>query len=1005
MAEHPNFYELLELDPSVDDWAAIQARLQEKRRTWSSEKTMGNPRAKRTADRNLSLLREMEAVLSTPEGRGAQRDEARRLGEQARQARFAEVDEAAAVFRSGGDTYTEAQLKLLAKRFAGTLSQAELEQRLRTHGLRPAPAEGGRRTDSAKERIGEEDASIVRRSLRHLGVATLYEFLELAPQSSPAALRDRATAIYQENQRRGKTDADASARNELAGLCSKLFADQAGKARYDNFLAVEAMDALRPNIDLAASDGFITEQELDALVRQGRQRGVGAEDARAYVEEYAAKRKWRVQGGATLPSQALRQCGACGTLASPGARNCARCGRALEVECPRCGAATPTQNAACERCGAHVGDAALVQALLREGERLAGEGRVAEALARFGRALHYWPGWPPAAAAREQAGARQRAREAALRPVEELAAALRLCEAERELERFVRAHGAGGTETLARGVREGRERAQAAYERGRQAAARGDGEAALEAYASALALCADLEPARLAAAAHPPPPPGPLAVRAVAGGFHLAWGAAPSTRPLSYRVVRTADAAPSGADDGTALPETAGLAATDAAPEGTPVYYAVYSVRGGVVSAHAAQSGPHLRMGEVRGLAAVGGDGEVVLRWRRPAGCRRVEVWARPGAPPARPGEGEPRVVAGDDLHETGLRNGEGRGYRVVAVYDDPAAPGRELRTAGLTATAVPAAPPPAVLDLACRREGRTVHLAWTPLPGAAVQIRQAERLPPFTPGQVIAADDAGRFGTLVAPAGGGGAQATLSGQGRTFFVPLSVAAGTATVGRPAEVTTLDPVGALTARRAGGGIALAWEWPAGVDEVVVAYAHDRYPADPVDGAAARATVSRAQYEAARGWELRGAERRRHYFSVFARAPGLALFAPAAHALESMGEEVAVRYRVKTQWLRKGASLELQGAGTATLQLPPLLVVARPGAVPIDPRDGQTVADLSAVRLEAGRATIPVPRAVLRERPVRPAVLSRPGRRPGDPAAAGRKGTAPAFVNAPPGTAP
>jgi hypothetical protein len=263
-------------------------------------------------------------------------------------------------------------------------------------------------------------------------------------------------------------------------------------------------------------------------------------------------------------------------------------------------------------------------------------------------------------------------------------------------------------------------------------------------------------------------------------------------------------------------------------------------------------------------------------------------------------------------------------------------------------------------MDLACTRDGRTVHLAWTPMAGGAVQVRQTERLPPFTTGQAIAADDAGRFGRLVDAAGVGRAQATLSGQGRTFFVPLSVVAGTATVGRPVEVTTLDPVGALAARRTGGGIALTWEWPAGVDEVVVAYAHDRYPADPADGGATRVTVSRAQYTAAGGWELRGAERRRHYFSVFARAPGLALHAPPAHALESMGEAVAVRYRVKTQWLRKNAWVELQGAGTASLDLPPLVLVARPGAVPIDAADGQTLADVPGLRLEAGRATLPIP---------------------------------------------
>ncbi len=961
MTARPNFYDLLELDPSVDDWSAIQARLDEKQRTWSAEKTGGTLRTKYAAARNLSLIGDIRSTLADAAKRRAEAEAAARRRAEARHAGIAAVDEAIAVFRSGHEAYTESDVQELAKRFAGTITETELELRLRSHGLAPAAVrEKGSPPPAGRERITADAADAIRSILQFLGLPTLYDFLELPRQSSPAALCEKATAILNDNQRRGKTDAESTARNDLAGRCRTLFQDAAAKERYDNFLAVEAMEDLRPNIDLAGRERVITAQVLDELVRQGRQRGISAADARAYVEEYAVKRKWKVQREARLPSEALRQCGPCGALASLGARNCAKCGRALEVECPRCGAATPTQNAACERCGAHVGDAALVQALLRDGERLTAEGRVAEALDRFDRALHYWPGWGPATAARERAAARRHDREVALRPVEALAAARRLCEAERELERFARAYGAGGTEALARSIREERERAHAAYERGRRATSRGDGEAALEAYDAALALCTDLEPARLAAASHPPPPPGALAVRAVAGGFHLAWVAAPSARPLTYRVVRTEDAAATGAEDGTALPATAGLSATDAVPEGVAVWYAVYSVRGGIVSAHAAQSGPHLRTAEVRELAALGGDGEVVLRWRRPPGCRRVEVWARSGTPPERGGGGEMRVVAGDELHETGVPNGQARGYRVVAVYDDPAAPGCELRTAGVTATAVPTAPPPPVMDLSCTRDGRTVQLAWTRAPGVAVQLRQAEQLPPFNPGHVIAAADAGRFGRLVASGTGGAAHATLAGPGRTFFVPISVVAGTATVGKPLEVTTLDPVTALTARRMGGGIALAWEWPAGVEEVVVAYAHDGYPTDPAGGGAARATVSRAQYAAARGWELRGAERQSHYFSVFARVPGLELYAPAAHAVENVGQEMAVRYRVKTQWLRKNAWVELQGAGTATLELPALLLVARAGAVPIDPADGQTLTAVSALRLEGGRATLAIP---------------------------------------------
>src|SRR5262249_10545558 len=159
--------------------------------------------------------------------------------------------------------------------------------------------------------------------------------------------------------------------------------------------------------------------EMDALLRQARQRGVAADDALAFIEDYAATRGWRIQqAGVELPAAALRYCGFCSALVPPAAASCPSCGRPLEIACPRCGAQKRGVNAACERCGCRLGDAPLVEALLRDGERLAGEGDFPAAVRCFDKALVYWPDWRPAREARGRVEEAQRRREAELAAVE-----------------------------------------------------------------------------------------------------------------------------------------------------------------------------------------------------------------------------------------------------------------------------------------------------------------------------------------------------------------------------------------------------------------------------------------------------------------------------------------------------------------------------------------------------------------------------------------------------------
>lgn len=962
----PNFFLLLELDPGVDDWPTIQKRLVDKQRAWSTDKSMGNPKARRRAESSLALLQEIEAVLKDADARKREAGEARRQQEAAAKERLRDLDEAIALLKTGGPC-TEEQIQKLVKQSNGTVTADEVRKRLQNAGV-PLAGAGGqeRRSRVPKAQIDKVTAGKIQQNLEHLGLRTLYDFLERRPQSSSKALADRAEEIYKENQRLGRTDATASAQNELAGISKSVFRDDAERAKYDNYLAVREMDGLKDRLELAGGDNFLAREEVDVLIHQARQRGVTAEDARAYIEEYAALRKWGIQRDTSdLPSETLKLCGACGSLAPPTASNCPRCGAALEIECPRCGARSSNADAACQSCGCHTGDAALVNALLREGERLILDGNAAAALRCFDKALLYWPGWKPALDARRRAETRHQERESELAALETLVRGARLTGARSALERFERSHGPAGLDGLKRKIQDGMARAEAAFTQGEARRRAGDGEKALDHYEEALAACSDFEPAQRALTASPPPPPSKLQALPQGTGFRLSWSAATTGRSVLYRVLRKAGGMPLSPGDGEALGETRGTFLDDtAATPGTPWYYAVFSLRGGVSCQAPAGTGPHLRTAEVEGLEVFAESGGVILCWTAPTGCRRVEVWRRQGKPPSHPGEGTPVPVAGSDAHDTGLGNGQVYGYLIVAVFDDPVRPGGERFSAGRTATAIPVAPPAAVMDLRASRNGNSVLLSWTPVPGTLVQIRQASRLADYTPGLVLPVSQADRFGALVSGASSNAAQVSLTSQGQTFFVPLSVTSGTAVAGRAATVTTLDPVSGLKAQRAGAGLVLTWDWPQGSDEALVAWTYERCPEDPLESEGGRIRVTRREYERASCWLLPHVERRPHYFSVFTKAPEMDLYSSPAQIVETLGQGITVSYQVvvKKALLRRSvqdAWIELTCSSGGTT-LPPLLVVGKPQSVPLSPRDGQLLTEAPAVCFERGKATLSIP---------------------------------------------
>lgn len=942
MPARPNFYVLLGLDPTVTDPSVIDARIQEKKRDWSRQKNQGNPKDRRDAATALGLVREITAVMSDPAQRDAEAAQARtELAGQAERKKQALKDQVD-ILRTKESTYTREMVDQLVKGADGVVPAADVESLLKAAGLTPRVAQAPR---PARERLDPVVAGNIRRNLDLLGVASLYAFLDLPPTTSLALLRKEADETYKNLIRIGATDPVGSARSELAGLCLQVFTSDESRNRYNQTLATERMDGLLPLIQTAGADGHITLQGLETLIQKAGEKGVAPQDAEDWIRELAQVRGWRIQPGQPAAAS-LPQCGLCNTLVSdPKATRCSRCGKPLHVDCPRCGTSVPTTIVSCPQCGANAGDAPLVDRYLALARRDAIDGNLAEALASVEMALLVWPGHKPILEEKARLQKRNADRDGALARVQAQEKARTLLQARTELEAFGRTWGASGTEALAQRIREGIGRADTAYKKGLDLRNKGLVDDAVAAFDEALGWCTDHPQAQQAAGACPPPPPTGLMVTPLPSGFRLTWKAPPSRSQLSYFVQRKADCQPAAVRDGSRVAETSACQVDDTSADvGRPLYYAVWAVRGATASATPAQAGPFLRVAEVQDLVAQAGDGCVHLSWTPPQGATRVEVLHQVQTPPA-PGTGHAIQVSRSSGSHAGLPNGVLQGYRVVAVFRDPAT-GRDISSPGVTAVAIPMAPPPVVTDLSPRRSGANVCLTWTPIPGAMVQIRVAPSRPEAQAGRPMPQDRLDTLGTLVPEVAPGEALFEAQRPGDLFFTPVSVAGTLAVPGEPARVTFIDDVRDLKAQVTGRDILLTWTWPRGVETVLVRWRHDDLPMEPVGGTSAREAITMQAYQREDGWVLRNAAQKKHTFMVFASAPGAgqAAWSGGVKALVNLGQRITVSYEVvlKRNWLRKVTQALLEIRSDAPVDLPATLLVGRMDHLPLAPDQGEVL---------------------------------------------------------------
>ena len=262
-----NFYEILELDPSVSvdrQKGQIETTINTKKREWSRERRPGK-RARAELARS-SVQRMLDTLNSDPDlWRRHARERLKQIN--------AKEAEAQKLYRDFCDVYGK---KSISEDLIVNLDMLSGEQRdsraiLSSLGVSVDSPVAQEKTEAPSFGLTRLTRQNLERRLNGLGFEDLYMFLSdgadtaYDKRSSPEALRERCDAILEE-VRKGRKTAEATLRQELAGLGLPLFKDAESKSKYDTSRSLESLVRYESFIMVFKKIGYIEPDQLDTLV-------------------------------------------------------------------------------------------------------------------------------------------------------------------------------------------------------------------------------------------------------------------------------------------------------------------------------------------------------------------------------------------------------------------------------------------------------------------------------------------------------------------------------------------------------------------------------------------------------------------------------------------------------------------------------------------------------------------------------------------------------------------
>ncbi|MBI5169534.1 MAG: hypothetical protein HZA61_08610 [Candidatus Eisenbacteria bacterium] len=954
----PDVFTLYALPFDVSNEEDIRKAIAGVRLFWRGEKQ--NIRYSKLISRLLDaeLVGQHDDMLLKP----AVRAQARAVAEDAQRkreaAKFKSFESQLAIVAAKGFLFAEDRNELLRRGKALGLTEAEIEARVGKVPLRAsAPAL------PVEEGLPKQVRNEINSSLGVLGFDSLYAFLGFKlkdgdPPPDKAALR-AAHQATEEFWRPKPADNRKAEANRLLGRVKVHLIDD-DPARYEAARRWEAVETLRLDVELAASDGRIYRAEFEQLLRSGRAAGLDERNAVDMILALAVKLGAAVEFSAADGGHRCRSCFTI-VLEPKGKQRCPTCEHPLWRKCPRCEADSPSGEDACVACGFEFDDAHVVALGVELGRAALATGRLEDAERHVSEAERRWgPGGEPAKL-RAEIATRVAELASLRRQFDEHVSGRRLAGAKALLARL---------ETEAAGVkfRDGRTTVElaaeletklaalrVALERARALDAQQKPREAVLAYQEALEIAVDDTVAESGLRAYRPEPPVRLRAECRGADVVLTWDASPAAGRFGYVLVAREGAAPTSPSDGQVVCRTEGIGHRDTGvPAGVSRWYSLFAERGGVFSPPAT-AGPVLLAAEVADLTLEVGDRRVHGRWKSPRRGARVRVFRQRDQAPAAPGDGVEISAAGEEgFLDRDVDNDVIHYYRVSVEYQD--ANGHAVLSPGVVASARPTAPPPTVDALELEAHASGLRVRWNPPARGDVAILRAATAPAVERGRAIPTAQLAGLGARVPAEGAGTALDTQPPAGLVYYLAVTIVGDLAVPGAHRRFVAIPDVTNLKGQDLGRYLQLQWQWPVDCTQAVVTWRKDRPAVDVDDPSAQRRRVSLSEYELQGGVRIESPADEPHHVVVFAvrpidgavhYAPGIA---PGARTLLRAQPQVIVSYAVARSLL--GARSVTFRASARIESLPEVVIVANPAN--IQPRrieDGRVVSSFSGLSVD------------------------------------------------------
>ena len=334
----PNFFAILGLDPRAPwDQRAYVSALDEKKRQWSKQRSgIKTHPATVEAQRNLTLVRDIERVMLDTTAREEER----------KAAVAAVIDER----RQRATRIAKRVDRMLAKGFLydveyealkGDLQIADEAAQRRVEAAEKRPVVQARkdneRLDQAKERNLRDYMAIV-------GETDLYAVLRsvdpgIGSESAREDLYAAADKLYQRARNTADKDRpEVGARQNLAGIAREIFSSDELVRRYQLSMRLAPLDAIVEQYeqDLALVRA-VDARQFEMFLRDAAALGVDVALAKEVFIGHFRERNWSVEVPGTSTEAALKalvSCPRCAELNEPEAKHCAQCGSSLTASCP-----------------------------------------------------------------------------------------------------------------------------------------------------------------------------------------------------------------------------------------------------------------------------------------------------------------------------------------------------------------------------------------------------------------------------------------------------------------------------------------------------------------------------------------------------------------------------------------------------------------------------------------------------------------------------------------------